>query len=513
MGRNLPRPVAPDARYRDGPAVRRIPVRAVVRCSRPWRPHRVLVVVTECIRRSTTARSSSGWRGFGPTGTSTTRSTSRSRPTPGSTAGTRRPRRSGRGRPVRRRTRSGSRSYEDLYGEPYEPIAGGFWPYGPDTRAASVRLPAARPTARSPGTPSTARPTTSSPGTTSTSSPGCTRSSAASPSASCSPTSSGTPSRTASACVGATRCMPELQADCFAGAWTGDVEAGQLRVLRAHARRPRQGRRRLPRRSATASAPSAQDPAAHGTGFDRIGAFSEGYEQGLERCAEYPDLSPRRARHRRGALHRRRGLRARRQPPARRARCLSCSPTWRTSGPCCSQRAGRAVEPGRRTGPGRPRHRRGDVRRRGVLRRRLSARPSTASTTTRSTSTASASCPALNEIGDYAVATELARQYAYAAQVQLGSSMRRPGLPNLQADCYAGLYAFERFPGDRRNRQPVPVTRRPRRGRHRVPPAQRRAASRGGRRATSVGTAFQRFDAYRSGFVEGVEACEALLEG
>ena len=29
----------------------------------------------------------------------------------------------------------------------------------------------------------------------------------------------------------------------------------------------------------------------------------------------------------------------------------------------------------------------------------------------------------------------------------------------------------------------------------------------------SVGTAFQRFDAYRSGFLEGTAACDALLEG
>src|SRR3546814_16883404 len=34
----------------------------------------------------------------------------------------------------------------------------------------------------------------------------------------------------------------------------------------------------------------ARDPLAHGTGFDRIGSFSEGYEAGPERCAEYPSL-------------------------------------------------------------------------------------------------------------------------------------------------------------------------------------------------------------------------------
>jgi hypothetical protein len=26
-----------------------------------------------------------------------------------------------------------SRTYEDLYGEPYQPIEGGFWPYGPSS--------------------------------------------------------------------------------------------------------------------------------------------------------------------------------------------------------------------------------------------------------------------------------------------------------------------------------------------------------------------------------------------
>ena len=33
----------------------------------------------------------------------------------------------------------------------------------------------------------------------------------------------------------------------------------------------------------------ADHPAAHGTGFDRIGAFVEGYEHGASRCAAYPD--------------------------------------------------------------------------------------------------------------------------------------------------------------------------------------------------------------------------------
>ena len=73
-----------------------------------------------------------------------------------------------------------SRTYEDLYGEPYEPIPGGFWPYGPEHRAAALRRTPRRPTTRSPATPSTAPPPTSSRGTTSTSSRACTTSSVAS---------------------------------------------------------------------------------------------------------------------------------------------------------------------------------------------------------------------------------------------------------------------------------------------------------------------------------------------
>ena len=80
----------------------------------------------------------------------------------------------------------------------------------------------------------------------------------------------------------------ELQADCFAGAWTqrvadgdaegfgpGDVDldktvAGMISI------------RDIP----------GTDPnelMAHGSGFDRVAAFQDGYENGAEKCAEYAD--------------------------------------------------------------------------------------------------------------------------------------------------------------------------------------------------------------------------------
>ena len=80
----------------------------------------------------------------------------------------------------------------------------------------------------------------------------------------------------------------ELQADCFAGAWTqhvsdGDAEgfdpdmvdldktvAGMIAI-----------------RDVPGTAPD--DPAAHGSGFDRVAAFQDGYENGADKCEEYAE--------------------------------------------------------------------------------------------------------------------------------------------------------------------------------------------------------------------------------
>ena len=100
------------------------------------------------------------------------------------------------------------------------------------------------------------------------------------------------------------------------------------------------------------------------------------------------------------------------------------------------------------------------------------------------------------------LATELARQYAYAAQVRLGNNDNTLGT-NLQADCYAGLYASSGFLVNRENQQLV------------LSPGDLDESviaflltSDDG---SSVGTAFQRFDAFRTGFEQGIEACDAIL--
>src|SRR3546814_8990606 len=98
------------------------------------------------------------------------------------------------------------------------------------------------------------------------------------------------------------------------------------------------------------------------------------------------------------------------------------------------------------------------------------------------------------EIGDYAVATELARQYAYAAQVRMGNEDNSLEA-NLQADCFAGLYASTGFLQNRGEDQPMVLS--PGDLDEAViafllmsPSADEVVES-----DTTVGTAFQRFDA------------------
>jgi len=82
----------------------------------------------------------------------------------------------------------------------------------------------------------------------------------------------------------------ELQADCFAGAWTADVaddpedvsyRVGDLESAVAAL---------LELRDVPGSAPD--DPNAHGSAFDRVSAFQDGFLQGTERCAAYIESPP-----------------------------------------------------------------------------------------------------------------------------------------------------------------------------------------------------------------------------
>jgi predicted metalloprotease len=82
----------------------------------------------------------------------------------------------------------------------------------------------------------------------------------------------------------------EQQADCFAGAFLEHVaENGNALTLKPGDLEASLGAMLLLR---DAPGQSAADPSAHGSAFDRIGAFQDGYESGAEKCATYFDNPP-----------------------------------------------------------------------------------------------------------------------------------------------------------------------------------------------------------------------------
>ena len=84
----------------------------------------------------------------------------------------------------------------------------------------------------------------------------------------------------------------ELQADCYAGSWTAHVADGGSVTFEVTDRDLDSS---VAGMVAIRDQPGTDenDPRAHGSGFDRIGAFQEGYENGPEHCAAY-EGAPRR---------------------------------------------------------------------------------------------------------------------------------------------------------------------------------------------------------------------------
>lgn len=85
--------------------------------------------------------------------------------------------------------------------------------------------------------------------------------------------------------------LSETQADCFAGAWVAHVVDGGSQTFRADADELDVAVAGLIEiRDAPGS--DADDPAAHGAGFDRVSAFSDGFSEGAARCRDYEDDPP-----------------------------------------------------------------------------------------------------------------------------------------------------------------------------------------------------------------------------
>jgi predicted metalloprotease len=80
----------------------------------------------------------------------------------------------------------------------------------------------------------------------------------------------------------------EQQADCFAGAWTGQAYRGESPLLRLGDTDVRAGLLAM----LSVRDPVGTDqfvPGGHGSAFDRVGAFQEGFVDGPARCAELLD--------------------------------------------------------------------------------------------------------------------------------------------------------------------------------------------------------------------------------
>lgn len=83
----------------------------------------------------------------------------------------------------------------------------------------------------------------------------------------------------------------EQQADCFAGAWSADIidrDGEDLGFRLADLEIALGGMLKFRDQPGSVST----DEGAHGSGFDRINAFQEGFELGAERCAEYGSNPP-----------------------------------------------------------------------------------------------------------------------------------------------------------------------------------------------------------------------------
>ncbi|MGK2867247.1 MAG: neutral zinc metallopeptidase [Mycobacterium sp.] len=81
----------------------------------------------------------------------------------------------------------------------------------------------------------------------------------------------------------------ELQADCFAGAWARHAQdTGVFEVTSADLDTALAGVLDLRDNPGTAKT----DPNAHGSGFDRVSAFQDGFDNGLDRCKDYRDDEP-----------------------------------------------------------------------------------------------------------------------------------------------------------------------------------------------------------------------------
>lgn len=83
--------------------------------------------------------------------------------------------------------------------------------------------------------------------------------------------------------------LTEQQADCFAGAWSAHVASGGSDLIRFDDADVRSGLIAMINVRDPVEGDGLENPNAHGTGFDRVGAFQDGFLGGTTRCATFFD--------------------------------------------------------------------------------------------------------------------------------------------------------------------------------------------------------------------------------
>jgi predicted metalloprotease len=291
----------------------------------------------------------------------------------------------------------------------------------------------------------------------------------------------------------------ELQADCFAGAWVGNVVDGKSDVFQATISELDVAVAGLIEiRDVPGSSPD--DPSAHGSGFDRVSAFSDGLFEGAARCADYGTL-----------------------PPVVTQQTFSVE----------EEASGGNLSPDELlpllyadledfytqlfTGSGLTWTPVNDI---------LFFDPDTDTVTCGDQSfepddvyyqafycipdnvaliDTAYLLPDLNDIGDFALAVQVARQWAFAAQVQLGNTDDNIGT-SLHADCLTGLYAGDVF-FQLRDTAQLQLSAGD------LDEAIMSFLAFGTPGDDSVtGTPFQRSDAFRTGFLGDAQDCDAYLQ-
>jgi predicted metalloprotease len=81
--------------------------------------------------------------------------------------------------------------------------------------------------------------------------------------------------------------LKEQQADCFAGAWAAHAASGAGGLVRFNDTDVRAGLVAMIQVADPVVGAGLDDPLAHGTGFDRVGAFQDGFQGGVARCTTF----------------------------------------------------------------------------------------------------------------------------------------------------------------------------------------------------------------------------------